>query len=245
MYLESFPYAVRARSQVFSIVDDCFTLDKQRVLAITDLLKNGPHGASFTLDARASDLRDAELCESIAPYVNAMLVGAESGYEAGLRKIRKGIRLQDILDSADNVKRSGIARQTVFSFIIGFPWESYEEVMRTVEFAFELYARYGVRIYLQWHNLIPGSQVWNSFLENRQLSLAEYDHMGFFRNKKLMGLSIGRSQDEIFKICDRVLSVVNLSRIQDRIANISAPSISFSVPWHLADEYSRQFNEEK
>ena len=73
----------------------------------------------------------------------------------------------------------------------------------------------------------------------------EYDTMGFFRNRKLMGLSIGRSNNEIFKICDRVLSVINLSRIQDRIGNLNTQSISFSVPWHLVDDYSQYLSQEE
>lgn len=243
-YLESIAYTGRTRSTVLSIIDDCFTIDKQRILDIVNLLKNESPPPSFTMDARASDLRDAELSAAIAPYVNSMLVGAELGYEAGLKKIRKGIRLQDIIDSASNLKEMGIAHQTVFSFIIGFPWERYDEVMRTIEFAFELYARHGVRIYLQWHNLIPGSKIWYSFLKNQQLSLSEYDTMGFFRNRKLMGLSIGRDNDEIFKICDRVLSVVNLTRIQDQIGNLNTQSISFSVPWHLVEDYSHYLEQE-
>jgi len=243
--LESITYSRRTRSNVLSIIDDCFTIDKKRILDIVSLLKNENSPPSFTMDARASDLRDAELCAAIAPYVNSMLVGAELGYEAGLKKIRKGIRLQDIIDSASNLNEMGIAHQTVFSFIIGFPWERYDEVMQTVQFAFELYARYGVRIYLQWHNLIPGSKIWYSFLNNQQLSLMEYDTMGFFRNRKLMGLSIGRSNNEIFKICDRVLSVINLSRIQDRIGNLNTQSISFSVPWHLVDDYSQYLSQEE
>lgn len=239
-YYEAAAFMGRTRSNVMSITDDCFTLDKARVMEIVELFRRDGCVPQFTYDARASDFCDEELAEVLAPHSNAVLIGAEAGYSKGLRRIRKGITLRHMEESAGNAARLGIARKVVFSFILGFPWESYDEVLKTVDFAFELYARYGVQIYLQWHNLIPGSKVWYDFLSAEKLSLTDYDQSGFFRNEKLMGLSIGLSREKIYEICDRVISLMKLADIRDNLEHQKARSISFSVPWHLEQGYFNQ-----
>jgi radical SAM superfamily enzyme YgiQ (UPF0313 family) len=236
-YQAAAPHTDRTRTNVLSITDDCFTLDKQRVLDILSYFKTDKVSPAFTLDARASDLCDEELCSAIAPYTNAILVGAESGYAEGLKRIRKGITIDNIIRTAENVHKFGIAERTVFSFVLGLPWESYHDVMRTVEFAFGLYARYGTRLYLQWHNLIPGSRIWYNLFRENKISLADYDRTGFFRNCKLMDLGVACSHDEVFKICDKILSLMNLSTICDKINCKIIESVSFSVPWHLEKQY--------
>lgn len=237
LYKETAPFIDRARGDVISITDDCFTINKDRVHRIVSLLSSEGLQPKFSLDARAPEICDDELCAAIAPYTSAMLIGAESGYEAGLKQVGKQITLAQLTTAAENVLRHGIAQNTVFSFILGFPWETYEDVLRTVDFAFELHIRYSVQIYLQWHSLIPGSQIWYGFEKSGKLSISEYDQLGFFRNHKLMGLGHGCSQEEIIEICDRVLALKKMAQIKGVLDGRTRDTLSFSVPWYLQDDY--------
>jgi radical SAM superfamily enzyme YgiQ (UPF0313 family) len=54
------------------------------------------------------------------------LVGVESGSPETLKRIKKDIRLDQVFESADKMRRHGVAGQ--FPFIIGFPGESDESV---------------------------------------------------------------------------------------------------------------------
>jgi radical SAM superfamily enzyme YgiQ (UPF0313 family) len=237
LYKATAAYTSRARTDIVSITDDCFTINKKRVHEITSYLAAEGLTPVFSFDARASEICDDTLCADISPYTSAILIGAEAGYEEGLKKVGKKVTLVQFIKAAQNVKKHGIAQNTVFSFILGFPWETYNDVLKTVNFAFELYAIYGVQIYLQWHNLIPGSQIWYGFERSGRLSIDEYDRLGFFRNRKLMSLGHGCTQEEILDICDRVLSLQKLAKIKGIIDGRTKDAVSFSVPWYLQKDY--------
>lgn len=237
VYKEVAPFVGRTRTNIVSITDDCFSIHKQRVHEIVSCLQADGLEPSFSFDARAPEICDDKLCEAVAPYTGAILIGAESGTAESLERIRKEITLEQITKAARNTQRYGIAQETVFSFILGFPWESYSDIMRTIDFAFELHARYGVQLYMQWHNLIPGSDIWSGFKNSQKLSIEEYDELGFFRNEKLMSLGHGCKKDEIFEICDQMLSLEHLANIKGIMDKRKTDAISFSVPWYLQKEY--------
>jgi radical SAM superfamily enzyme YgiQ (UPF0313 family) len=66
----------------------------------------------------------------------AILFGAESGVQKNLNRIKKGITLKQIRDAVTAAKAAGI---TVFTpFLFGIPGETFEEGLKTIEFACEL-----------------------------------------------------------------------------------------------------------
>lgn len=67
-----------------------------------------------------------------------ILFGVESGCEARIKEIKKGIDLRSIKETFDNCREVGITTQS--TFIIGYPGETEEELKETVDFAFSLKA---------------------------------------------------------------------------------------------------------
>jgi radical SAM superfamily enzyme YgiQ (UPF0313 family) len=66
----------------------------------------------------------------------AILLGAESGVQKNLNTIKKGITLEQTRKAVRAAKDAGLK---VFTpFIFGIPGETYEEGLRTIEFACEL-----------------------------------------------------------------------------------------------------------
>jgi len=66
----------------------------------------------------------------------AILLGAESGVQKNLNAIRKGITLEQIRIAVKDAKEVGL---TVYTpFIFGIPGETFEEGLKTIEFACEL-----------------------------------------------------------------------------------------------------------
>ena len=85
-----------------------------------------------------------------------ILFGIETGNEARLKKIKKGIDLQWAAQTVDWCKAIGITVQT--SFIIGFPHETREEMMQTVDLALRLNANMTVMNIL---TAIPNSELYD------------------------------------------------------------------------------------
>ncbi|HEX2163528.1 MAG TPA: radical SAM protein, partial [Thermoanaerobaculia bacterium] len=67
-----------------------------------------------------------------------VLVGVESGSQEMLDRIKKDIRLEQVLATAERCRRHGVG--AIFPFIVGFPGESDESVAASLAFAKRLRA---------------------------------------------------------------------------------------------------------
>jgi anaerobic magnesium-protoporphyrin IX monomethyl ester cyclase len=201
-------FVPRTRHKVLQIIDDCFTLDVRRAIAILDLWRQELHDYPITLDARADNMRDPRLVKALRGIINHLLIGAECGYEEGLKRVRKGTTLIDLEESARLACENGISEACVYSFIVGFPWENYDDCMRTISFAANLKLRYDVRLYVQWFNTIPGSYLWNELKRERRVDISQYDKYGFFRNDRLFYAGVRLSPEEIARV-SQAISAIN------------------------------------
>jgi len=66
----------------------------------------------------------------------AILFGAESGVQKDLNAIKKGITVQQIRNAVSMAKKAGLTVYTPFLF--GIPGQTFEDGLRTIEFACEL-----------------------------------------------------------------------------------------------------------
>lgn len=155
-------------------------------------------------------MRDPQLVKALAGIVNHLLIGAECGYEEGLRRVHKGTTLTDLKESARVVWEGGISEACVYSFIVGFPWENYDDCMRTISFAADLKLRYDVRLYIQWFNTIPGSYLWNQLKREKRVDSAQYDNYGFFRNDRLFYAGVRLSPEEIARVSETISAINKL-----------------------------------
>ena len=60
----------------------------------------------------------------------------------------------------DKLHKAGLSNQIYLTFIIGFPWESEQDCLRTVHTAAKLVYEYGVSVNLNWLILYP-SKLWS------------------------------------------------------------------------------------
>jgi hypothetical protein len=63
-------------------------------------------------------------------------IGAESASAVTLRRIHKQVIPDQVREAVDNCKRSGL--RTLASYILGLPGETYQDMLRTIEYAIEL-----------------------------------------------------------------------------------------------------------
>lgn len=125
---ELFP---EAREWMFD--DDTFTIDRARAVEVARLIK--PLKLTWSCNARAHV--DYETLKALRDSgLRLLLVGFESGNQAILNRIKKGITLEMAREFMRNCTRLGI--KVHGTFIIGLPIETPETIEETMRFALEL-----------------------------------------------------------------------------------------------------------
>jgi len=115
--------------------DDNFFVDRKRAIDIAKKINVEWYG-----DIRATYLDD-NLAKKLVRYkCNLLLAGAESGNDRILKFIKKDITTKDLTRANEICKRNKLP--LCYSFIVGFPGESWDEIINTVNFMFELTKQY-------------------------------------------------------------------------------------------------------
>jgi anaerobic magnesium-protoporphyrin IX monomethyl ester cyclase len=216
----------RVQHPIVHIVDDEFSTNPQRVLAIVDHIRRQGLNPQLVYDSRAPDLLADGFVADIAEFTHRFLVGAECGYDEGLQRAGKGTSCRVLEDAARKLYQCGISQRADFSFIIGLPWETRTEVEKTIRFAMHLLGNYGVRVLLQWYCEIPGSRLWQQEREKQLVHEAMYDDYGFFRDLYLFraGVQVGPSDIwELTEMLDKLLLVTKVHYRHEEMIEFALP----------------------
>jgi anaerobic magnesium-protoporphyrin IX monomethyl ester cyclase len=117
-------------------IDDTFAQDRQRALQLAREIKRRKLDFTWFASACVNQV-DPELLRAFREAgCWAMLFGVESGVQRNLNTLRKGITLPQVRNAVRSAKDAGLRVQTTFMF--GIPGETYEEALRTIDFACEL-----------------------------------------------------------------------------------------------------------
>jgi anaerobic magnesium-protoporphyrin IX monomethyl ester cyclase len=164
--------------------DDNLTLDIKRFEAICDgiITRKIKIGWETPNGVRADCLNIELLKKMKLSGANSIFVGVESGDQNVLDNvICKSLDLNRVVQFAKDAKQIGL--KTGAFYIIGFPGETKENMMRTVDFALELKRKYDVGMHLFMATPSYGTRLyedckakgyiqqdltWNAFAEARQ-----------------------------------------------------------------------------
>lgn len=196
------------------IIDDEFSMNPRRAVRITELLHDRGIEPWLVYDSRANDLLFPGYVEGMADLTCQFLVGAECGYDEGLKRIGKGTTTEKLRLAAAKLARFGISERADFSFMLGLPWESMDEIRATIRFAAGLHAEFGVRILLQWYLQIPGSRLWEADRSAGLVSEAMYDEFGFFRNLYLFRTGVRITPGEFYEVAGMVEGLQRATQIR-------------------------------
>jgi len=117
-------------------IDDTFAADRARALEIVREFKRRKLDFTWFASACVHQV-DRELLKAFKEAgCWAILLGAESGVQKDLNTIRKGITLDQTRKAVRAAKEAGIKVFTPFLF--GIPGQSYEDALRSIEFACEI-----------------------------------------------------------------------------------------------------------
>ena len=120
--------------------DDTFSIDHQRVMDICRLImERGLEKEVEWIAQRRGDMVDREMLEAMkAANCGYILFGVESGSPRMLKKMKKGITLDQVRHAFQLTRDVGIKTQAFFLF--GMPGETQETIQETIDFAKELNA---------------------------------------------------------------------------------------------------------
>lgn len=108
--------------------------------AFAELLKEissltGPK--NLTIPDIRVDMINEDILEAVKKYTNGWIFfGIESGSDKILKKMKKGVNINDIINAVEAAKAHGI--KIAGSFIVGYPGENEDDFEATVELADEL-----------------------------------------------------------------------------------------------------------
>ncbi|MFA5089666.1 MAG: radical SAM protein [Candidatus Omnitrophota bacterium] len=164
------------------IIDDVFTLDKDRVRKFCDYMIERHAGKlSWWAQTRADCIDKDTLSLMKSAGCKILSFGVESGVGRLLKLINKDIDLQEIKKAVRLVKKSGISPRG--SFILGLPTETLSDSLRTIFFALSNPFN---RIKIGLATPYPGTELWELAVRegkikdeedwNRFTQMAGYTH---------------------------------------------------------------------
>lgn len=230
-------FAHKARSGRISIVDDTFTTDHERIRGIMAGLDPARYADKLIFDATIVDLLNPELVAQIRPFTSDLLVGAEVATKKDAKHIRKAATPQLVRRAAANLAAAGIADRAVFSFIIGFPWQTRQDCVEILRFVKDLILDYGVRSYLQWYWPMPGSEIWNGLKDAGKVDLNMVDEIGFFRSNDWFFPFRALGFDDVVEIDRKAIVVQALTTIGARMER--ARAIEYASPLEIVRKINR------
>ncbi len=132
-----------AKHIVFS--DDNFAFSRRFVYELMDELQKRGIDVPFSCGARVDSLDKKFLEFLVRKGCTALYIGVESGSQETLDRIGKRITLDQCRRVVEWTRELNLF--TMASFVIGFPWETVDDVRKTIEFAVKLdpsYAQFTV-----------------------------------------------------------------------------------------------------
>jgi len=143
-------YWVNRGFRHFDINDDVFNFDRQRAMAICDLIIQRKLDIRYELyNGIRADRVTLEMLQKLKKSGCIFLsYGLESGNPDTLTRIQKRISLEQLRQAAEWTKQVGIP--FAVNFIIGHPGETLETAMESVRFARSLPATW-----VNFYNLVP------------------------------------------------------------------------------------------
>ncbi len=134
--LEEIEYCIKQGYREIKFIDDTLAADYDRAMQIAQGIKERELDFTWFASACVNQV-DKPLLQAFKDAgCWAILFGAESGVQKNLNTIRKGITLEQIRKAVRAAKDVGIRVSTPFMF--GIPGETFDEGIRTIEFALDL-----------------------------------------------------------------------------------------------------------
>lgn len=154
---------------VFS--DDELTLIRKWVYALVDEIKARGLDITFTCGSRVSSINPGMLRKLKSVGCTTIYYGVESYKDEDIEKIGKRIKIEQVINAIKWTREAGI--ESAGSFILGFPWQTVEDMKNTVRFAKKLgvdYAQFTVA------TPYPGTPLYYQAVKDNLIEITDWDY---------------------------------------------------------------------
>jgi len=124
------------KTKTFAFTDDELTINRKWMEAFIKGLKERGLDIQWTCGARVDSVDERLLAKMFSSGCTMIYFGVESGSQETINKIGKRIDLRQAEKVFEVIRRIG--GSAVATFILGFPWETVDNMKKTVEFALKL-----------------------------------------------------------------------------------------------------------
>jgi len=174
-----------------NIDDGTFTTRKNRVIDFCQRLRDEKIKIIWTCNGRVDNLDDEILLEMKASGCKMIRLGAESGSQEVLNKIKKGLTLKQIEDGVKLVKKHGI--QALGGFMFGFPYDSKQTVEETIAFAKKISPD---QVQFSINMCYPGTSLYEFAVENNLLLAKDFKEFDMTHGPVIKTLDMKRAELE-------------------------------------------------
>ena len=165
-----------------NVADDLFTANKERVRELCKEIKRRGVNFGWTAFARVNTVDLETLAVMRDAGCDCVSFGIESGNPETLKRVRKGITLDQVRKAVACCKDAGIL--THASFMVGLPGDSPEILEETSRFAQELDISYGYHFFAPF----PGTTA-REEIENYDLTILTDDWKQYDANRPVVRTS--------------------------------------------------------
>ena len=209
-------------------IDGTFTADAKRSEKVLEGLKDIDLGKlRIAFEGRVNEISDSNILKLCRRFpIDYIFLGVENGYDSGLSKIRKGFNIKAVERCASLSKEQSVPLR--YGFIVGLPWESKEECLRTISFADHIVSDYGGLAFVNWFYLLPGSHIWDERHSHGISSGMELFDDLQIRTKEYRREISGKLDEKDISEIDVAINRCNLMRMLDARERTSCEGISCS-----------------
>ncbi len=150
--------------------EDNFTLNNERVLEICEGLRKRKIEIEWECSSRVDLVNKNLLKEMYKAGCRAIWYGIESGFQKTLKKLNKGITVEQSREAVKITKEVGI--KVGGSFMIGIPGETMEDIEKTLQLIKELKC---TPTALTYFYAIPDSELYREVVQNSWIDSAYGD----------------------------------------------------------------------
>ncbi len=140
--------------------DDTFNIDKNRIIALCDLIVDEKIDVTWDVRARVDVMTPEVIRKMARAGCRRIHYGVEAGTDEIVKVLRKDIDLDKAKEVFHATQRAGIT--ALGYFMIGNPTETREHIMRTIDFALNLDADY---VHFSITTPFPGTDLYRLALE--------------------------------------------------------------------------------
>lgn len=120
----------------FGLDDDTFSLNKKFVEELCTQLIKQRLNINWRCNTRADAVTDDIIKKMKRAGCDSINMGVEVGTDEAMTRLKRGLNMQQIREANRILRANGILLEA--GFMIGFPWETKEDIQKTADFMKEL-----------------------------------------------------------------------------------------------------------